>query len=146
MRTLASCDPRREVAPAASPSGVPSPAQELRLSRPLRVLTADIYNCTEPYAERMKVLRQHLGKLDPDMIGFQEAWPRSRVSPETSSGTMTGKAKGMAPFATGGGRVVQNSGTGDASLGDSKSPGKARVSDGTLRPLISSLTLRVTLG
>jgi endonuclease/exonuclease/phosphatase family metal-dependent hydrolase len=62
-----------EGAPADSSNSAPSPAQEVRLSRPLRVLTANIYNRTEPYVERMKLMRQQLSKLDPDVIGFQEA-------------------------------------------------------------------------
>lgn len=62
-----------EDARAIVQSVAPSPSPEVRLSRPLRVLTANIYNRTEPYAARMKVLRQQLVKLDPDVIGFQEA-------------------------------------------------------------------------
>lgn len=43
------------------------------LDRPIRVLTANIYNYTAPYAVRMRLLRTEIEKLDPDLIAFQEA-------------------------------------------------------------------------
>lgn len=43
------------------------------LDRPLRVLTANIWNYAEPYDVRMKLLREQIEELDPDVIGFQEA-------------------------------------------------------------------------
>lgn len=43
------------------------------LNRPLRVLTANIWNYAEPYDIRMKLLRKQVEELNPDVIGFQEA-------------------------------------------------------------------------
>lgn len=43
------------------------------LNRPLRVLTANIWNYAEPYDIRMKLLREQIEELNPDVIGFQEA-------------------------------------------------------------------------
>ena len=43
------------------------------LDRPIRVLTANIYNYAAPYAVRMRLLRAEIEKLDPDLIAFQEA-------------------------------------------------------------------------
>ncbi len=48
-------------------------AENLRLDRPLRVMTANIWNYQEPYAARMKLLRARIEALSPDLIGFQEA-------------------------------------------------------------------------
>lgn len=49
------------------------------LDRPLRVLTANIWNYAAPYQQRMKLLRQEIVKLDPDLISFQEAgWEPGR--------------------------------------------------------------------
>ncbi|MDA1139177.1 MAG: endonuclease/exonuclease/phosphatase family protein [Planctomycetota bacterium] len=44
-----------------------------KLDRPLRVLTANIWNYAEPYEIRMKLLRDQIEELKPDVIGFQEA-------------------------------------------------------------------------
>lgn len=43
------------------------------LNRPLRILTANIWNYAEPYEIRMKLLRRQIEELNPDIIGFQEA-------------------------------------------------------------------------
>ncbi|QDV19108.1 Endonuclease/Exonuclease/phosphatase family protein [Gimesia panareensis] len=43
------------------------------LNRPLRVLTANIWNYSKPYQARMKLLREQIETLEPDVIGFQEA-------------------------------------------------------------------------
>jgi len=48
------------------------PQPEL-LDRPLRVLTANIWNYAAPYEIRMQLLRAQIAALDPDLIGFQEA-------------------------------------------------------------------------
>jgi endonuclease/exonuclease/phosphatase family metal-dependent hydrolase len=61
---------------AALASGVlwaDEPPQAVRLDRPLRVLSANIYNYAEPYPIRMRLLRAQIAELDPDLIGFQEA-------------------------------------------------------------------------
>ena len=44
-----------------------------KLDRPLRVLTANIWNYAAPYEIRMKLLRHQIEELKPDVIGFQEA-------------------------------------------------------------------------
>ena len=40
--------------------------------RPLRVLTLNCWNVSEPYAARMAVARAAIAALDPDIIGLQE--------------------------------------------------------------------------
>ncbi|MCA9005942.1 MAG: endonuclease/exonuclease/phosphatase family protein [Planctomycetaceae bacterium] len=49
------------------------PAPSKALDRPLRVLTANIWNYAEPYETRMQLLREQIVALQPDLIGFQEA-------------------------------------------------------------------------
>ncbi|WP_417380813.1 endonuclease/exonuclease/phosphatase family protein [Gimesia sp.] len=49
------------------------PTSPETLDRPLRVLTANIWNYAEPYDVRMKLLRTQITALQPDVIGFQEA-------------------------------------------------------------------------
>ncbi len=49
------------------------PTSSETLDRPLRVLTANIWNYAEPYELRMKLLREQITALQPDVIGFQEA-------------------------------------------------------------------------
>lgn len=39
----------------------------------LRVLTLNLWNTTGPYDRRKERIREWIGKLDPDVIGFQEA-------------------------------------------------------------------------
>ena len=56
------------------PEKAAAPAQGQHcLNRPLRVLTANIWNTSGPYAKRENLLRQQIARLDPDLIGFQEA-------------------------------------------------------------------------
>ncbi len=63
----------------AKPSDIPALGKVAKakiaatLDRPIRVLTANIYNYTAPYAVRMTLLRAQIEKLDPDLIAFQEA-------------------------------------------------------------------------
>jgi endonuclease/exonuclease/phosphatase family metal-dependent hydrolase len=45
----------------------------LSKKRPLRVLTMNIWNFAPPYAERQKLLRDGIRRLDPDLMAFQEA-------------------------------------------------------------------------
>lgn len=45
----------------------------LSKTRPLRVLTLNLWSFTEPYRERQRVIRGDLLKLDPDLMAFQEA-------------------------------------------------------------------------
>ena len=47
------------------------------LDRPIRVLTANIWNYAGPYERRMKLLRTQIAELAPDLIAFQEAGWRS---------------------------------------------------------------------
>lgn len=49
------------------------PTSPETLDRPLRVLTANIWNYAEPYDVRMKLLRTQITAIQPDVIGFQEA-------------------------------------------------------------------------
>ncbi len=49
------------------------PTSPETLNRPLRVLTANIWNYAEPYDVRMKLLRTQITAIQPDVIGFQEA-------------------------------------------------------------------------
>lgn len=46
---------------------------QLSKRRPLRVLTMNIWNFDGPYEARMKLLRQGIQLLDPDLMAFQEA-------------------------------------------------------------------------
>jgi endonuclease/exonuclease/phosphatase family metal-dependent hydrolase len=45
----------------------------LSRQRPLRVLTMNIFGFSERYEERMRLLRQGIERLDPDLMSFQEA-------------------------------------------------------------------------
>jgi len=40
---------------------------------PLRVLTLNLWHDSGPYPQRAKLLREWIDRLDPDLIGFQEA-------------------------------------------------------------------------
>lgn len=59
------------VATTASSRGEDKAGSEL--NRPLRVLTANIWNYAEPYDIRMQLLRKQIEEMNPDVIGFQEA-------------------------------------------------------------------------
>ncbi len=41
--------------------------------RPLRILTMNIWGFSAPYAARMRLLRDGIRRLDPDLMAFQEA-------------------------------------------------------------------------
>jgi len=48
-------------------------AQEGRMDQPtLRVLTLNVWNLCEPFAERMRLVRAGIEALQPDLIGLQE--------------------------------------------------------------------------
>src|SRR5690348_456383 len=57
--------PRPKRTPAGSFTGAKA--------RPLRALTANIWNFTAPYEARQRLLRREIQRLDPDLLAFQEA-------------------------------------------------------------------------
>ncbi len=61
-----------QAAPAKIGKSTGTPEGE-RLNRPLRVISINLWNYAEPYEQRMKLLREEIKSLDPDLIGFQEA-------------------------------------------------------------------------
>lgn len=57
-----------DLATAAMPA-----SRSSHLDRPLRIFTANIWGYAPPYEARMKLLRQQIEVLGPDVLGFEEA-------------------------------------------------------------------------